>query len=135
MSIDNKLPVIQFRPHDRPPVISLRFADLRETRLVKRSILSNTDLDRAELTDAKLINAKLINAKLTKADLRRATLSGADLRGAKRWTEQPVSEAETVQGATMPDGQNLKSDDNPDGPTFEEWLKDKESRGEDGENN
>jgi hypothetical protein len=34
--------------------ISLKFANLSETRLVKRSILSNTDLDRAELIDAKL---------------------------------------------------------------------------------
>jgi hypothetical protein len=25
----------------------------------------------------------------------------------------------------MPDGQTLKSDDNTDGPTFEEWLKSK----------
>jgi hypothetical protein len=33
----------------------------------------------------------------------------------------------------MPDGQILKGADNPDGPTFEEWLKSKGS-GEDGEN-
>ena len=33
----------------------------------------------------------------------------------------------------MPDGQTLKSDDNPDGPTFKEWLKSKR-REEDGEN-
>ena len=32
----------------------------------------------------------------------------------------------------MPDGQTLKSDDNPNGPTFEEWLKSKDG-GEDGE--
>jgi hypothetical protein len=29
----------------------------------------------------------------------------------------------------MPNGQTLKSDDNPDGPTLEEWLKSK-GRGE-----
>jgi hypothetical protein len=33
----------------------------------------------------------------------------------------------------MPDGQTLKSDDNPDEPTFEEWLKSK-SRESDGQN-
>jgi hypothetical protein len=32
----------------------------------------------------------------------------------------------------MPNGQTLKSDDNPDGPTFEEWLK-STGREEDGE--
>jgi len=135
--------LLQFRSHDRPPVISLKFADLRETRLVKRSILSNTDLDRAELMDAKLIDAKLINATLTKADLRGANLSGtdlsganlsgADLRGAKSWTEEQLREAESLHGATMPDSQTLKSEDNPDGPTLKEWLKSKRG-GEDGEN-
>jgi hypothetical protein len=30
--------------------------------------------------------------------------------------------AASLKGTTMPDGQMLKSDDNPDGPTFEEWL-------------
>jgi hypothetical protein len=135
--------LLKFRSHDRPPVISLRFADLSETRLVKRSILSNTDLDRAELMDAKLIDAKLINATLTKADLRGANLSGtdlsgadlsgADLRGAKSWTEEQLREAESLQGATMPDSQTLKSKDNPEGPTLKEWLKSKR-REEDGEN-
>jgi putative effector of murein hydrolase LrgA (UPF0299 family) len=134
--------LLQFRS-DRPPVVSLRFADLRETHLVKRSILSNTDLDRADLNDAKLINAKLINATLTKADLRganlsgtdlsEADLSGADLRGVKMWTAKQLREAESLEGATMPDGQTLKSDDNPDGPTLKEWLKSK-GREEDREN-
>jgi hypothetical protein len=44
--------LIQFGPQDEPPVISLRFADLRDNPLVKRGILSNTDLDRAELNNA-----------------------------------------------------------------------------------
>ncbi len=35
--------------------------------------------------------------------------------------------ARSLEGATMPDGQVLKSADNPDRPTLEEWLK---SRGE-----
>jgi hypothetical protein len=34
----------------------------------------------------------------------------------------------------MPDKQILKSEDNPDRPTLEDWLKDREGRGEDGEN-
>jgi hypothetical protein len=62
------------------------------------------------------------------------SLSGADLRGAdpiralglteaRGWTEKQLTAAASLEGATMPDGQILKSDDNPDGPTFEEWLK------------
>ena len=45
----------------------------------------------------------------------------------------PLGRAESLKGATMPDGQTLKGVDHPDGPTFEEWLK-SEGRGEDGEN-
>jgi hypothetical protein len=40
----------------------------------------------------------------------------------------------SLEGATMPDGQTLKSDKMPHRPTFEEWLKDKEGRGENREN-
>ena len=132
--------LIEFRSHDRPPVISLQFADLRETRLVNRSILSNTDLDRAELIDAKLTGANLSDAMLTKVDLRGANLENtdlsgadlgaADLRGAKNWTKEQLRDSESLQGATMPDGQTLKSKDNPDGPTLEEWLESKDRRGD-----
>ena len=130
--------LMEFRSQDRPPVVSLRFANLSETRLVKRSILSNTDLDRAELIGAKLTDANLSDAILTKADLRTAVLqgtdlsgadlSGADLRGAKCWAKKQLRDAESLQGATMPDGQKLRTDDNPDGPTLEEWLKSKNRR-------
>jgi hypothetical protein len=130
--------LMQFRSHNRPPIISLRFANLSETRLVNRSILRNTDLDRAELIDAKLIDATLTKADLRGAelsgtDLSGADLSGADLRGAKCWDKKQLRDAESLQGATMPDSQKLKSDDNPDGPTLEEWLKSKNRR-KNGEN-
>jgi hypothetical protein len=36
----------------------------------------------------------------------------------------------SLEGATMPDGQTLKSDKIPHRPTYEEWLKDKEGREE-----
>jgi hypothetical protein len=42
-----------------------------------------------------------------------------------------LTAARYLEGATMPDGQTLKSDKMPHGPTFEEWLKHKEGRGED----
>ena len=119
----------QFGPQDQPPIISLRFADLSETYLARRFILSNTDLDRAELINAKLINANLTDAKLTRADLsgadlRGADLSGADLSGADLSNATGVScqqteRAESLEDAIMPDGQK-----------YEEWLKDKEGCGE-----
>ena len=46
---------------------------------------------------------------------------------------EQIREARSLEGATMPNGQILRSGDNPDGPTFEEWLKSK-GREEDGEN-
>jgi Pentapeptide repeats (8 copies) len=130
--------LIQFGPRDKLPVISLRFADLRETPLGRRFILRNTDLDRADLTKAKLPDAKLNNAKLPQADLREADLSGTDLSGAnlsganlsgadlsnaKGVTCQQTEQAKSLEGATMPDGQK-----------YEDWLKDQEGCGEDGEN-
>ncbi len=41
-----------------------------------------------------------------------------------RWAQ-----AESVVGTIMPDGQTIKSDNNPDGPTFEEWLKSRKEGG------
>jgi hypothetical protein len=49
-------------------------------------------------------------------------LHGANLSGATGWTEEELRTAASLKGTTMPDDQMLKSDDNPDGPTFEEWL-------------
>jgi uncharacterized protein YjbI with pentapeptide repeats len=56
------------------------------------------------------------------ADLSNANLSGANLKGADV-TEEQLDQAKSLEGATMPNGQK-----------YEEWLKDKEGRGEDGEN-
>ena len=124
--------LIQFGPQGKPPVISLRFADLREAPLGKRFILSNTDLDRADLTNAKLSNAKLTNAKLPRADLTGALLYDADLSGADLSSAdlsnaegvscQQTERAKSLEGATMPNGQK-----------YEDWLKSKGCT-EDGEN-
>jgi hypothetical protein len=153
LSSDHKPRVLEFLfemdliqtdpPDQKKPIISLKFADLREIYLVKRQLLKGADLENADLHKANLRRAVLINAnlrkadlgmaKLVKADLTGADLSEADLRGAKSWTEEQLREAESLQGATMPDSQTLKSEDNPDGPTLKEWLKSKR-RGEDGEN-
>ena len=56
-------------------------------------------------------------------------LADADLPDATI-TEEQLAQCRNLKGATMPDGQRLKSGLDPDGPTFEEWLKDKEGRRE-----
>jgi uncharacterized protein YjbI with pentapeptide repeats len=68
------------------------------------------------------------NASLIGANLKRANLHDAKL------TDEQLAECKSLEGATMPDGQILKSAPNLDGPTFEEWLKDREQRGKAGEN-
>jgi hypothetical protein len=96
--------------------------------------LHGADLNDADLTRATLSYADLNGADLQGADLQGANLSGANLSGLVNWTENQLLSADSFEGATMPDGQILKRYDNPDGPTFEEWLKDKEGRGQDGQN-
>jgi uncharacterized protein YjbI with pentapeptide repeats len=114
--------------------------------------LSEAQLAHADLSEADLFNADLSGTRLAHADLGDTDLDGADLRGANlndadlgdadlldvdlstaQVTQEQLDQAESLKGATMPDGQMLKSDDNPNGPTFEDWLKSKGS-GEDGEN-
>jgi len=112
----------------------LSYATLNHISCVPDTVTSQWGLESGvNLSNAKLFRARLINADLTGADLTGADLTGADLTGAKGTTIEQVEQAKSLKGATMPDGQILKSDDHPDGPTFEEWLKSK-GRGEDGEN-
>jgi hypothetical protein len=88
--------------------------------------LNEAHLNGSDLSDANLERANLYHANLRGANLERANLSGAKV------TNDQLKQAYSLEGATMPDSQILKSDDNPDGPTFGEWLKSKR-RGEDGE--
>ena len=68
------------------PVISLRFADLREVNLGGANLggadLSMTALGEADLSWADLTNAALTNANLGEADLGGAALTNANLTGA-----------------------------------------------------
>jgi uncharacterized protein YjbI with pentapeptide repeats len=93
-----------------------------------------TNLTDANLSHAALQNADLSNAYLSGADLTDANLTDADLSEAKGLTMEQLTAARSLEGATMPDGETLKSDKMPHRPTFEEWLKDKERRGENREN-
>jgi uncharacterized protein YjbI with pentapeptide repeats len=125
---------------------------LRDSGLADDLLLSGIDLEGARLSEAQLAYANLSETQLAHADLGDTDLDGADLRGANlndadlgdadlldvdlstaQVTQEQLDQAESLKGATMPDGQMLKSDDNPNGPTFEDWLKSKGS-GEDGEN-
>lgn len=127
---------------------TLTYADLSNADL-RAAHLQNTNLSYADLSNADISNANFFSvhmrasrpvgvnpgkptgtdlsyADLKKAVLKGAVLSGADLTGANVTPEQ-LSSARLLRDATMPDGQMLKSEDNPSGPTFEEWLNSKSS--------
>jgi uncharacterized protein YjbI with pentapeptide repeats len=122
----------------------LRAADLSDANLsdanlsgaiLTAAILFNADLSWADLSDANLSGAILSGARLRGTVLRDAHLGEAILLGAEGLTEEELkgqlSTAKSLEGATMPDGQTLRSYLNLELPTFEEWLKSK-GRGEDG---
>jgi uncharacterized protein YjbI with pentapeptide repeats len=109
----------------------LRGADLRDANLKgaylkgarpQRAVLLRANLRGANLQEASLIKANLISANLKGANLRDANLSEANLRDAKV-TDEQLANRLALPGATMPNGQK-----------YEEWLKDKEGSGKDGEN-
>jgi uncharacterized protein YjbI with pentapeptide repeats len=99
-----------------PTVTELTVTNLRHAVLVHAQLdgallggadLFHADLRRATLTNAKLLQAHLKEADLSDADLSGANLSGADLSNAKVTKEQ-LKETESLEGATMPNGQKYK---------------------------
>src|SRR5215217_6286268 len=108
---------------------NLRWAILIWANL-SRANLSNAILEGADLRGANLFRADLSNANVSNADVSNAKLSGAnligadlrwaDLSGAQGWTEEQLTIAEVLEGATMPNGQK-----------YEDWLKDKQAQGRD----
>ena len=96
--------------------------------------LSYAILSGAHLEGASLLNAHLFNATLQGTYLEGVDVRGADLSGAWGWTAEQLSAAKSLEGTTMPTGQTLRGDQTPNGPTFEDWLKDRDRRKEDGEN-
>jgi hypothetical protein len=128
--------VVEGQTVERERVVWLEGANLRGVILYMRPLV-DTDLRGADLSGANLSKAylkgtnlsgatlrgaNLSKAFLTEVDLTGADLSGADLSGAMEWTEEQLSRAKSLKGATMPKGQK-----------YEEWLKSKE-RGETGKN-
>jgi uncharacterized protein YjbI with pentapeptide repeats len=97
---------------------NLSFANLSRANLLDANLsdanlsgadLRNADLIDADLSGADLVNADLFSANLFNAGLRRALLVGADLSGAglsdaEGWTNEQLARAESLVGATMPDG-------------------------------
>jgi uncharacterized protein YjbI with pentapeptide repeats len=102
---------------------SLRDADVRESYLAYSTVV-DANLSGANLRGANLRGADLREADLYKADLSGAKLSDAILRDARNVTEEQLEEqAASLKRATMPNGQK-----------YEDWLKDKKARKEDGKN-
>jgi len=106
----------------------------------EQTLLNESDLIERRHNIVSLQQAALSRANLIDAYLREADLSRANLSEARGWTEDQLTEASTLVGATMPDGQilqgipdgqTLQGDAVPDRPTFEEWLK-SSGRKEDG---
>jgi hypothetical protein len=77
---------------------------------------SKADLSRAYLRGAKLWGTDLTKADLSRVDLSEAVLGGAGVRRLERLTL-------SLEGVTMPNGQK-----------FEDWIKGREGRAEDGKN-
>jgi uncharacterized protein YjbI with pentapeptide repeats len=90
------------------PIVDLSGADL-----------SGADFSGADLTSADLSGVNLRYANFSDADLSGAYLLGANLSDATV-TEEQLSSCKSFREATMPNGQR-----------YEEWLKDKDSRGKD----
>jgi hypothetical protein len=83
------------------------------------------DLSGADLSYAELSYAELSYANLRHANLSYATLINTDLSYVWGWSVDQLSATTTLE-CTMPDGQILRGAKMPNGPTFEDWLKDNE---------
>ena len=118
--------------------VSLSGANLDEANLsgadlirvdLSEANLSGADLHRAVMRGAHLSEANLSGANLSGANIGYLDLSGADLNGADLSgafgvaNEKLEQQAKYLKGATMPNGQK-----------YEDWLRDRERRKEDGVN-
>jgi hypothetical protein len=92
----------------------------RKARVVQFLYESGLIIEERGIVDLK--GANLSGANLSGANLSGADLSEAHLSEAKGWTKEQLLAADSLEGATMPNGQQ-----------YEDWLKSK-GGGEDGEN-
>jgi hypothetical protein len=112
------------------PLVNLTDADLGMTDLRGANLsganLEGANLNWADLNGADLEGANLSGAKLLQADLSYANLSYANLSHAHGVTNEQMRVATSLEGATMPDGQTLRSPSYEMRPTFEDWLREHE---------
>jgi uncharacterized protein YjbI with pentapeptide repeats len=141
--IDKDVPIVGLTGADLRGIdlhgADLRDADLRDAYVGGADLrgadlswanLRGADLTLAILSEADLTMALLYGTDLSEADLRDADLRDANLGDAKGITNEQLSAAYSLEGATMPDGQTLRGPGMPNKPTLEEWLKDKKAREE-----
>jgi uncharacterized protein YjbI with pentapeptide repeats len=69
-----------------------------------RGAYLSDDLVGVNLRYANLSNADLSFASLKGASVSDVNLSGTNLKGAKEYTNEQLAQAESLVGATMPDG-------------------------------
>jgi pentapeptide repeat protein len=81
----------------------LSYASLRDANLSGAN-LSYADLSGTDLRDASLVDTYLRDANLSRTGLGGALLFGTDLGGARESTNKQLAQAESLVGATMPDG-------------------------------
>jgi uncharacterized protein YjbI with pentapeptide repeats len=95
--------------------------------------LAYADLTEVTATGTNFSGADVIGANLTRADLSQADLSYANLSSAFKYTEngsrQLVTNEELEHQASSLEGTIM-----PNRQMFEDWLKDKKAREEDGKN-
>jgi uncharacterized protein YjbI with pentapeptide repeats len=96
------------RVEEKPPILSLDRIDFSDADL-RNIALSGSNLSFANLSDADLSAANLSDANLRKAVLRRANLSRANLSGATGFSNEQIAATESLEGATMPDGQKYEN--------------------------
>ena len=134
-------------------IANLKFADLQHTHLGSANLygaglsmanLRGANLRGANLRWADLSMANLSMANLSNTYLRDANLTLTNLSGAQGASEKRLAECESLKGATLPNGQKYEewlidkgsrgeylTDDE---KAYLDWLKDREGRGDDGEN-
>jgi uncharacterized protein YjbI with pentapeptide repeats len=110
-------------------LVNLSGADLSYSN-VGSAVLNGADLTGSTLKDTHLRNTDLSGANLSGADLRDtnlsgvdlrdaemgwfwggANLSGANLRDAEGWTNEQLAEAESLVGATLPNGRVIETEE------------------------
>jgi uncharacterized protein YjbI with pentapeptide repeats len=69
--------------------------------------LSGADLSSANLRGVNLSYVNLSGTNLSYAYLNGADLSNANLSGAKEWANEQLAQAESLIGATLPDGMKM----------------------------